>query len=190
MPEPHLYPVFLKVAGRAVLVAGAGTVAARRIEALVGAGARVRVVAPRADPAIERLARTGAIEWLARGFEETDVDGSWFVVASTDDLDLQRRIAAAAEARRVFVLAVDDPANATAYGGAIVRRDPFTIVISSSGETPALTRLIREVVEQVLPSDGWIAAARELRRKWRTEAKPMGERFGDLVRELASRQGR
>jgi siroheme synthase-like protein len=186
-PEKPLYPLFLKVAGRVVLVVGAGSVAERKIDALVDAGANVRVVAPEASARVEERARGGAIEWHARPFLDGDVDGAWLVVAATSDAAVQRGVAAACAPRRVFCVAVDDPSNATAYSGAIVRRPPFTIAISSSGETPALTRLVREVIELALPSDAWVSRARELRRKWRAEKTPMGERFGELVRELAKK---
>ena len=62
-----------------------------------------------------------------------------------------------------------------------MRRPPFLVAISSSGATPALTRLVREIIEQVLPGDAWIEHARALREKWIADGTPMGERFGDLV---------
>jgi uroporphyrin-III C-methyltransferase/precorrin-2 dehydrogenase/sirohydrochlorin ferrochelatase len=186
--EESLYPLFLKVAGRAVLVVGAGPVAERKVAALLESGAHVRVVAPEATPELQRLASEGRLEWGRRGFVEADVEGVWLVVAATSDAETQRAVAAAAHARRTFVLAVDDPANASAYSGAIVRRPPFTVAISSSGEAPALTRLVREVIEQVLPSAEWVEHARRLRARWLAEGTPMGERFGELVRELAARR--
>jgi siroheme synthase-like protein len=187
MTDAVVYPLFLKLAGRTVLVVGAGAVGERRIQALVDAGARVRAVAPSATPRVARLAEGGSIEWHARPFVELDVDGTWLVVAATSDAAVQRAVAASCASRCVFCVAVDDPSNASAYSGALVRRDPFTIAISSSGETPALTRLLREVIELALPSDAWVAHARALRRKWKAEKTPMGERFAELVRELAKR---
>ena len=185
-----LLPLFLKLEGRAVLAVGAGAVAERKIAALVGAGARVHVVAPEATPEIQRLAGEGAVALSRRPFEEADVDGQWLVVAATGDAEVQRRVAAAAEARRVFVLAVDDPAHGSAYSGAIVRRPPFVVAISSSGATPALTRLLRDIVEQVLPGDDWVARATALRDAWRADGTPMGQRFGALVRDFKERASR
>jgi uroporphyrin-III C-methyltransferase/precorrin-2 dehydrogenase/sirohydrochlorin ferrochelatase len=176
-----LLPLFLKLEGRDVLVIGAGAVAARKIADLVAAGARVRVVAPKATPAIEALAASGVVTWSARAFAEADLDGAWLVVAATSDADAQRRAAEAATSRRVFIVAVDDIPNASAYSGAVIRRDPFLIAISSSGEAPALTRLLRQVLEQALPDSEWIEAARALREKWKADATPMGSRFGELV---------
>jgi len=186
MDRERLYPLFLRVAGRDVVVAGAGSVAERKITELVDAGARVRVVAPEATPAIAALARSGSIAWDERSFCDADVDGAWLVVSATGDPDAQRRIFAAAEARRTFVVAVDDPAHGSAASGGVIRRPPFVIAISSTGEVPALTRLVREVLESALPEDRWVRAARDLRRRWKRDATPMGARFAELVRELRS----
>jgi siroheme synthase-like protein len=188
--EPTLYPLFLKLERRGVLVVGAGPIAERKIDALLEGRALVRVVAPEATPKVQRLARDGVLEWDAREFEEADVERAWLVIAATADPAVQRRVAKAAHARRTFVISVDDPPNASAYSGAVVRRHPFTIAISSSGATPALTRLVREVVEQVLPGDEWIEHAKRLRAKWIAAGTPPGERFGELVRELKERAKR
>lgn len=182
-----VYPIFLRLAGRRVLVVGGGAVAARKVLSLRQSGATVCVVAPDAGTDIRQLARDARIEWRRRQFEEADVDGAWLVVASTSDRAVQRRVAEAAEARRTFVIAADDVANSTAFSGAVVRRSPFTIAISSSGATPALTRLVREIVERLLPPDDWIDHAKRLRAQWIDQGTPAGERFGELVRELAAR---
>ncbi len=185
--ETSLYPVFLKLEGRQVLVVGGGAVAERKIDALIQSRARVRVVAPDATDAIRQWATETALEWFARPFDDSDVDDAWLVIAATADPAVQRSVAAAAERRGRFVVAVDDPAHASAYSGAVVRRPPFTVAISSSGTAPALTRLFREVLEQALPSDDAIADAQRLRAKWQAEGTPMEKRFDELVRELKNR---
>jgi siroheme synthase-like protein len=185
--EVSLYPLFLKLDGLRVLVVGAGAVAERKVMSLLAAGARLRVVAPRATEKIRRLAQEGTVEWEARPFEDADIEGNWLVIASTSDAELQRRVAAAAAPRRIFVVAVDDPAHASAYSGAVVRRTPFTIAVSSSGATPALTRLVREIIEQVLPSTEWVEHAKRLRAKWLAEGTPTGDRFAELVKTIKER---
>ncbi len=167
-----------------MLVVGAGAVAERKIEALLRAKAVVRVVAPDATSAIRDWAAKGVVEWLARPFDPADATDPWLVVAATSDAAVQRGVADAADARGRFVIAVDDPANASAYSGAVVSRPPFAIAISSSGAAPALTRLMREVIEHVLPSEDAIADAKKLRAKWLAAETPIGDRFEELVREL------
>ncbi|MDP9150769.1 MAG: bifunctional precorrin-2 dehydrogenase/sirohydrochlorin ferrochelatase [Myxococcota bacterium] len=185
--EGSLYPLFLKLAGRTALVVGAGPVAERKIAALLAAGARVRVVAPDATEAVRRLAEHGLISWDERKFAEADVDGAWLALAATSDSEAQRRIADACDARQTFLVAVDDPPNASAYSGAIVRRPPFLVAISSSGEAPALARLLREILEQVMPGATWVEHARRLRAKWLADNSPMADRFGELVKEFKQR---
>lgn len=181
-----LFPLFLDVTGRRVLVVGGGTIAARKALDLIAARADVTVVAP--EIAAELVAAPPTTLTLVhRAFQESDLDAAWLVIAATDDPGVQTRIATACESARVFCVAVDDPPNASAYGGAIVRRGPVTIAISTSGEAPALARLLREVLEQALPDEGYVEAARALREKWKTEKTPMASRFGELVAALKAR---
>jgi uroporphyrin-III C-methyltransferase/precorrin-2 dehydrogenase/sirohydrochlorin ferrochelatase len=187
-PDEALYPLFLKVRGRAVLVVGAGPAAERKVASLLESGALVRLVAPEATPELRRLAGEGRLEWRARPFEPADADGAWLIVAATGDVAVQASVAQTGEARATFVLAIDDPRHASAYGGAIVRRPPFVVAISSSGATPALSRLVREIIEAALPGDDWIARARELRARWKAEGTPMAERFAALVRDFKPRE--
>lgn len=180
-PRP-LLPLFLDVTGRAVLVAGAGTIASRKALDLVAAGARVHVVAPLVSAELREAAGAGASLTIdERAFEERDLDGMWLVFAATDDAAVQRRIAGECERAHVFCIAIDDPPNATAYGGAVIRRGPITIAISTSGEAPALARLMREVLEHALPDETYVEAARALREKWKAEKTPMASRFAELV---------
>jgi len=183
--DERVYPLFLRLDGRRVLVVGGGSVAARKIADLVDAGAAVHVVAPGASDDVSALARSATIRWDARPFDEGDVRGSWLVVAATDDPAVQRAVFEACEAAHVFCVAVDDVPNASAFNGSVVRRDPFAVAISSSGAAPALTRLVREIIEHVLPEAAWVERARALRARWKAEGAPMESRFAELVREIA-----
>lgn len=182
-PRPALFPVFLRLAGRPVLVVGAGRVAASKIPALVAARARVTVVAPAIHPDIRRL----PVRVIRRRFRRADLDGQWFVVSAATSA-VNRSVAKAAENRGVFVNAVDDPASATAYLGGVVRRDGVTIAISTDGVAPALAGLLREGVDALLPGDlaRWMQRARALRRQWRRDAVPMAERRPRLLRALTA----
>ncbi len=173
-------PLFLRLDGRAVLVVGGGEIAMHKAGELARAGARVTLVAP------DVAGLPPGVRGVRRRFTSEDVRGAWLVVAATDDPDVQREIARSAETQRTFVIAVDDLANATAISPAVVRRGPVTIAISSGGEAPALTRLLRELVEQILPEDGYVQAARALRRRWKRDRVPMKSRFAELVATLSA----
>src|SRR5438477_4048981 len=135
---PALLPLFLTLTGRRVLLVGGGPVAAAKLDQLLASGADVHVVAPDVDARIERAA--SAIPGLAidrRGFTSSDLDDAWLVVAAATP-EVNREVRLAADARRTFVNAVDDPPNASAFLGGVVRRQGVTIAISTSGDAPAL----------------------------------------------------
>jgi siroheme synthase-like protein len=179
-----MLPLFLNLTGRRLLVVGGGPVAAAKLSQLVAAGAApadIEVVAPHVVAAIEqsgaRIAR--------RPFAPADVDGAWLVVAAAPG-PVNRAVAAAAEGRQIFVNAVDDPANASAYLGGVVRRSGVTIAISTDGAAPALAGLLREGLDALLPMDldTWMAEAGRQREAWRAGGVPMEERRGLLLEAL------
>jgi uroporphyrin-III C-methyltransferase / precorrin-2 dehydrogenase / sirohydrochlorin ferrochelatase len=180
-----LFPLFLKLAGRDVLVVGAGPIGTSKARSLLEAGARVTVVAPEAEPELVELAVTGAVELRARAFDEADLEGAWLVVAAATP-EVNRAVAAAAEARHTFVLAIDDPASASAYGAGVVRRGGVTVAVSTDGRAPALAGLLREALEAVLPDElaSWTAEAERMRGLWKAKGVPMAERRPSLLDAL------
>lgn len=168
--EAPVFPIFLKLARRKVLVVGGGNMAASKLDALFRSGATVIVVAPSFRPEIER---SEAI-LLRRGFEPSDLDGVWYAVAAATP-EVNRRVAAAAEERRVFVNAVDDPPSASAYAGGVLKRGDLTIAISTEGRAPAVAGLVREALEALLPNEieTWLEEAQRQKRLWQEERVPM-----------------
>ena len=179
-----LVPVFLRAEGACIVVVGAGPIGTRKALEWADAGACVVVVAPEATEELQAAAQEKRLAYRAKAFEATDLDGAFFVVAATNSTAVNASVAEAAKARGLFVNAIDDLPNATAYAASTIRRAPFTIAIQSGAEVPALTRLLREVLESVLPADAWISKARELRRRWKAEGTPMDARFPELLATL------
>ena len=182
-----LLPLFLNLTGRPVALVGGGRVATAKLRQLLAVGARVRVLAPSIDPSIAGLGSPD-VELFERAFVASDLDDVWLVVAAATPA-VNRDVAAAAEIRRVFVNAVDDPDNASAFLSGVVRRDGVTIAISTSGDAPALTALVREAVDALLPEDlsAWMDIARKARLAWRRDGVAMEERKPSLLRALNAR---
>jgi len=176
-----LLPLFLNVAGRRVLLVGGGPVAASKLRQLMDAGADVQVVAP---SVVEEIERAG-VRIARREFVAGDLDEVWLVVAAATPA-VNRAVAEAAGIRRVFVNAVDDPSNATAFMSGIVRRDRVTLAISTDGEAPGLTALLREAFDHLLPRDlaRWVDEARLQRAVWRRRRVPMAARRPLLLAAL------
>ena len=110
MVRNQLLPLFLDLTSRRVLLVGGGPVAAAKLDQLLAALADVRVVSLDVHEQIER----SGVPIARRAFQAVDLDGAWLVVAAATP-DVNREVAVAAEARRIFVNAVDDPVNASAY---------------------------------------------------------------------------
>ena len=97
MDDHPPYPSGLRLAGRRVVVVGGGQVAQRRIPGLLAAGADVVVVSPRVTPAIEGQVLAGEVAWVERGFADEDLADTWYVIAATDDPDVNEQVSKAAE---------------------------------------------------------------------------------------------
>ncbi len=160
-----LYPLFADLTNCCVLVVGGGDVATRKASALLAAGARVLVGAPRLTMQLAQSAEQGHIVHLQGEFREDWLDDIWLVIAATDDSVVNRRIAEAAAARRILINVVDDAALSSFHVPAIVDRAPLLVAISTGGAAPMLARWVRERLELLLDhSLGPLAALLQRRR--------------------------
>ncbi|TYT26938.1 uroporphyrinogen-III C-methyltransferase [Luteimonas viscosa] len=175
MPETpasnRLFPLFADLRERTVVVVGGGAVAARKVEALLGTGARIVVGAPTLDPALAVLAAAGEVEHLPAEFTPAWLDEAWLAIAATDDAGVNRAVAEAGEARRVWVNVVDDTALARVHLPARVERGPLQIAISSGGGAPMLARLVREQLETRFDESFGALAALLTRHRERIRAR-------------------
>jgi uroporphyrin-III C-methyltransferase/precorrin-2 dehydrogenase/sirohydrochlorin ferrochelatase len=142
-----LFPIFVKLEGRPVLLVGAGPIGESKIAGLLAAGAVVTVVAPDATPGIQTLATGGKIVWHQRVFESRDLDGMTLVVAAVPKA-VAGLVYEEARIRGVLVNSVDDPENCDFYYPSVVNRDDFQIAISTAGHSPALAQRIRIELER------------------------------------------
>jgi precorrin-2 dehydrogenase/sirohydrochlorin ferrochelatase len=137
------YPVNLDIGGKRCLVVGGGTVAERKIKALLLCGGIVQIISPQVGEAIAELAAAGSVEWLKRSYREGDAEGAFLVFAATDDPDTQRRITADAKRCHVLLNSADDAASSDFHVPAKIRRGDFVIAVSTGGGSPALATLLK-----------------------------------------------
>jgi len=115
-----LFPMFVKLRGRLVVVIGGGEIAVGKIDGLLRAGAKVRVVAPEVNAAFIEPIRSGKVEWVARKFQVQDLAGARFVIAATSAPGVNAAVYREAEARGILCNAVDDIENCHFYYGSVV----------------------------------------------------------------------
>src|SRR5215468_7676352 len=164
-----LFPAFLKLKDRPVLVVGGGAIAASKVPGLVQAGARLTVVSPKLSYRLAESVRNREIEWLPKTFEPHDLDGKFLVVAATSLRDLNESVYREADKRRILCNAVDDIEHCHFYYGSIVRRGDLQIAISTNGKSPALAQRIRKELELAYADQygewlDWLGAVREVLR--------------------------
>jgi len=138
------YPVNLIVAGRRCVVVGAGRIAARKIDALLGAGADVHVVAPRLGDQVRAWRDEQRITVAERGFEPSDLDDAWLATAATDDPDANHAVFEAGAERRVWVNSADDPDNCSFTLMSVIRRGDLVVTIGTGGRSPALAAWLKD----------------------------------------------
>jgi siroheme synthase-like protein len=138
--------VNLLLRGRRCVVVGAGRIAARKIEALLDAGADVHVVAPEAVDRIREWHDAGRLTWHPRPFAPADLDDAWLATTATADPATNLAVFEAGEARRVFVNSADDPLNCSFTLMSLVRQGDLVVTVGTGGRSPALATYLRNHV--------------------------------------------
>ena len=183
-----LFPIYLKLEKRRVLIVGAGNVGLEKITSLSTSGAHLRVIAPQAIDAVKRMAIEGRLTWEQRAFRDEDVREADLVIAATDQPAVNSDVFLAAQKQRILCNSADDPPNCDFYFPSIVRRGKLQIAISTAGESPALAQQLRREIDTALPPDLGPAldALGQLRRDV-IGAYPPGEDRKRLLHALAQR---
>ncbi|MCZ4097549.1 uroporphyrinogen-III C-methyltransferase [Streptomyces sp. So13.3] len=156
------YPVGLRLSGRRVVVLGGGTVAQRRLPALVSAGADIVLVSPTATPSVEAMADAGELRWERRPYQEGDLADAWYALIATTDTTANAAASAEAEARRVWCVRSDDAEAATAWTPATGRSEGVTVAVLT-GRDPRRSAAVRDAVVEGL-RDGTLVAPRHRER--------------------------
>ncbi|MHC9293416.1 uroporphyrinogen-III C-methyltransferase [Mycobacterium sp. LTG2003] len=152
MTSENAYLVGLRLSGKKVVVVGGGTVAQRRLPLLIANGADVHVIARAASPAVEALSKDDpGITLQLRDFRAGDLEGAWYVIAATDDHDVNAAIAAEAEQRRIFCVRADIAREGSAVTPATFDYDGLSVGVLAGGEhrrSAAIRSAIHEALQQ------------------------------------------
>ena len=143
MLDTPFYIACLKLSGRKCLVVGGGEIGLDKVEGLLACDGDVSLVAPDAIEPLRQLAEEGSIRWERREYDPSDLEGTFMVIASTDETDVNIGIYEDAEKRAMLVNIVDVPPLCNFILPAIVRTGPLAIAISTAGASPALAKRIK-----------------------------------------------
>jgi uroporphyrin-III C-methyltransferase/precorrin-2 dehydrogenase/sirohydrochlorin ferrochelatase len=160
------FPLFANLLARPCLVVGGGAVAARKVQELRKAGARVTVNAPEL---CEALSARLDIDVRAEPFDPRIIADHVLVIAATSDPETNRRVASAARACHRLCNVVDDGNLSSFIVPAVVDRSPVIVAVSSGGRAPLLARRIRQQLERWLRAQ--LGALAEWAGDWRERVR-------------------
>jgi precorrin-2 dehydrogenase / sirohydrochlorin ferrochelatase len=184
-----LFPMFIKLEGKQVVVIGAGTIGESKIAGLLETGARIRVVAREASPLVREWAREEKIELELRPFVAADLHGAFLAVVATSSRTLNERVYDEAQQRGVLCNVVDVPELCDFFYPSVVRRGDLQIAVSTAGQSPSLAQKIRQQLEkQFGPGYAeWVAELGETRRLILASDLDKDRKL-ELLHSLASRE--
>src|SRR6478735_7307949 len=148
MLDTPFYIACLKLTGRRCVVVGGGEIGLEKVEGLLACDGRVVLVAPEAEPELQKLAREGSIEWIRREYERGDLEATFIAIAATNDTDVNIAVYNDAEQRAMLVNVVDVPPLCNFILPAIVRTGPLAIAISTAGASPALAKRMKTQIAE------------------------------------------
>ncbi len=151
-----LFPVFLKLEQFNVLLVGGGPVGLEKLTAILrnSPATAVTVVAPGMLPELTELAaRHPRVRLHSRPYHDDDLADQDFVFVATDDPALNRHVKAAATARRILTNVADTPEACDFFLSSVVQKGDLKVAISTNGISPTVSKRLRAVLEETLPSD-------------------------------------
>ncbi len=173
MLETPVYIACLRLGGRRCVVVGGGEIGLEKVEGLLACGGEVTLVAPDAVPELQELAEEGSIQWEQRAYEPADLEGTFIVIAATNDTDVNIGVYEDAERRAMLVNVVDVPPLCNFILPAIVRQGSMAIAISTQGASPALAKRMKaEIAEQFGEAYAELALVLNEVRGWAKDTLP------------------
>jgi precorrin-2 dehydrogenase/sirohydrochlorin ferrochelatase len=177
-----LFPMFVDIEGKNILIVGAGEVALRKIEKLIPFKPKLTVVAKEiVREEIKKLAEENNIHLIERNFLFTDIDGKEIVIVAVDDINLQREIYNYCVRRKIPVNSVDSPNYCTFIFPAYVKRGDIVVGITTSGNAPGLSGRLRKLIENYLPEDLENILDELIKIR---ESMPKGEERQEVIKKL------
>jgi precorrin-2 dehydrogenase len=170
------YPIFLEMKDRRCVVIGGGAVAERKVEGLVAVGANVTVISPGITDGLKELLKQGAIRHVAREYRTGDRAGYDLVFVATDNSEINAAVSSESRSLRIWVNSTDDPDHCDFILPAVIRRGDLAVAVSTGGVSPAVTRAIREELDEYFSADyaRFVQIAGEVRKELRERSVSLG----------------
>ncbi len=147
------YPIFLELGGRRAVLVGGGAVAVRKAEALLGAGARLVVVAHRPSDAMTALCTRHGAELIRSRYSKQYIAEAVLVIAATNDQKINGQVYQDCQELEILCNVVDDPLLCDFFVPAVVKRGDLQIAIGTEGYAPAYAGHLRKKLETLFTEE-------------------------------------
>jgi len=144
----RLYPIYIDLKGRKVVVVGGGGIGQEKIESLVASGANVTLISPKITTVLQEMVDAGEIQFKKRCYQDNDEDGAWLVIVACAVQDVNDKIYEICETKRIFCNVVDVVPLCMFHVPSVVRQGKLQIATSTEGASPALASRIRKDLQK------------------------------------------
>ncbi len=146
------FPFFIDIKDKKCLIVGGGSVAFRKIQKLIPYEPEIHVVAERISSAIMGISYSG-LSYEERAFSDSDIDGNYFVIAASDNAEVNHRIASLCGEKGILVNVVDSKDDCGFIFPSLFKRGSLSAGITTCGASPNLSVYYRNLLEKSTPSD-------------------------------------
>ena len=155
MERNNLYPIFLRMHQLQTLIVGGGNVALEKLTFLLKSSpnANVVMVTPFFRDEVRAVARQFNIPLIETSYEESFLVDKGLVIATTDNLEVNKQVYRDAKSRNLLVNVADTPELCDFYLGGIVTKGHVKIAISTNGKSPTTAKRLRQFFEEIIPED-------------------------------------
>ena len=144
----NYYPIYVQLNEQSCVVIGGGKIAEGKVDGLLAANAKVKIISPELTPHLHDLVKQNHIEYTARHYQMGDLTGAFMVICATDQAEINHQVWQEASANGQLVNVVDDTPRCNFIAPAILRKGDLNIAISTGGKAPALAVRLKERLQK------------------------------------------
>lgn len=153
MKTKKMFPLYVDLSEKHILVAGGGTIGERRVKSLLSFAGKITVVSPELTEELKSLAEEGRITWICRNYEKDDLDSADIVLGATDHEEVNYRIYSDCREKQITVNISNDKSKCDFYFPGIIQHDDIVIGFNGGGTNHRKTREVREQVQKFLEEE-------------------------------------
>lgn len=146
----NYFPIFIDLRGKSVLVVGEYSILEFKINKLLEAGAKIKLISSSLSDKMQDYFKSGQITYYKDTFNEKYLENIWLVICGSDDDKLKTKIAQATKNRNILCNFVDQAAISSFISPSVINQGDITIAISTKGKSPALNKKIKNIINHAI----------------------------------------